>query len=152
MKMTTQMSGRNSKADPQLKGDESWPIHGDLITPEQAGVLIQLLKGKNRYWDCLPKAQIVKTITGGVVCCGSCLIVSGDYKSEYGYYFNPPYEFHAWVEVENGIIDISLPGVIEKGLYTSDAVGPFLLDRTPVILAGKPDPKWMKYVKFEEIH
>ena len=42
------------------------------------------------------------------------------------------------------IIDMALPGVIQKGLTTFDSIGAFLVGREPVILAGTPEP-WMMY-------
>jgi hypothetical protein len=81
---------------------------------------------------------------------GSLLVVSGDGKSEYGHYFNPPYEFHAWLQEGPIIVDVALPGVIESGLMLTDEVGPFISGREPLILAGEP-LTWMKYQAVDEI-
>jgi hypothetical protein len=66
-------------------------------------------------------------------------------KSNYGYMFKPPFEFHAWLQTPQGIIDVALPGAIEKGLTTFDDVGPYLIGREPFILAGPP-LDWMEYM------
>ena len=149
MKILTKLDSISSK-DPILKGDELWLINGTYPIPITK--IMQACKGLNRYWNCLEKAQIVQTILGkGDVIVGDLKVVSGDFKSEYGFDFNPPYEFHSWLEVEGAIIDIALPGVIEKGLTTHDEYGPYLVGREPVILAGKPE-SWMKYISYERVN
>ena len=128
-----------------LTGQERYPIVGKLVFPAAAyRVWEEEFKGLNQYWDCLPKAQKVQKAFGGIIILGSLFVMSGDYQSRYGYEFNPPYEFHAWVEIESGLLDFALPGVIEKGLTTRDEVGPFIVGRSPMILAGKP-PRWLQY-------
>jgi len=110
------------------------------------GKLLTSFSGLQRYWNCLEKAYRAQRLLGrGRVVLGSLLIASGDGQSEYGYYFNPPLEFHAWLDLGSGVIfDPALPGVIEKGLTTCDSVGPYIIDREPVILAGQP-LDWMRY-------
>ncbi len=81
---------------------------------------------------------------------GAAKVMSGDYMSTYGFEYNPPYEFHAWVVDNGNIIDLALPGVIEKGLITKDDVGYYLVKRKPVILAGT-EPNWISYKQFELI-
>jgi hypothetical protein len=143
---TTAMNGR--KADePVLTGTEDYPILGEKVSPEVIAEIMGRCKGLTTRWDCERKARIAQDVLGkgykAVV--GSLLVVSGDEKSEYGYFFNPPYEFHAWVVYQyGGILDVSLPGVIDTGLNFSDDIGPYLVDREPVILNGKA-PAWLKY-------
>jgi hypothetical protein len=149
----------------RLTGNEVYPVIGkpiegirDLIPDEKISTLLREMAGLTKHWDCLPKAKkCVEGLGFGVVVVGSLLVVSGDLKSEYGYLFNPPYEFHAWVVLSrpvkgkpHQIMDLGLPGVIDKGLNTSDEVGPFLVDREPSILIGAP-PEWCKYVPVEVI-
>lgn len=134
-----------SDEDPLLSGDERFPVIGDAISEIEALHIQTAIRGLNAHWNCLEKAQITRNVLDrGVVVVGSLMIVSGDLKSEYGYHFNPPFEFHAWVMHNGEIIDVSLPGVIDKGLTTHDEYGPYLVGREPVILASTP-LEWMKY-------
>lgn len=131
--------------DVRLTGTEWWPLIGWAMTKRQAQEIIRQCAGLKRWWNCLEKAKIAREVLqGGEVVIGSLMVVSGDGKSEYGYYFHPPFEFHAWLQQGDIVVDVALPGVIEKGLQTRDVVGPFLVGREPKILAGKP-MKWMKY-------
>lgn len=135
--------------DKIMTGKERYPIVGDLVTEEEAVKVLTELKGLNLHWQCLPKVEITKGILGiGVIAIGEIRVMSGDFLSTYGHNFNPPYEFHAWLEVGDGIVDFALPGLIEKGLNSSDEIGPYLIGRKPIILAGnKPD--WIYYKKIE---
>jgi hypothetical protein len=110
----------------------------------------------NKYWSCLEKAHVVSIMFGTnnqniITVVGSCFVKSLDGKSEYGYEFRPPFEFHAWnYVIEEGkrpkVVDVALPGVIEKGLSTFDSVGPALIGRDPVLLAGVEEvPEWLRY-------
>ena len=137
-----------SQDSPRVTGKEVYPVLGDLLSTKKAKEIQLEMKGLLLHWDCIAKAKIAQRYFGGVVVVGSLMVVSGDYKSEYGYYFNPPFELHAWVQFEESIIDVALPGVIEKGLTTCDAVGPFLVDRKPIILAAS-SPAWLRYEFFE---
>ena len=156
---TTGMSSLLDDTEAVLTGDESWPIVGEgfaedlaLVPEETVWRIMREMVGLNKYWDCLPKAKLAQEISNvGFVVVGSLLVTSGDGQSQYGYYFNPPYEFHAWVSLRppslspGPILDVALPGVIEKGLITSDDIGPYLINREPVILCGYP-PSWCQYV------
>ena len=136
-----------------LTGKERHDIVGDAVSKEIVDAILTDYKGLEVYWQCIPKAErALEIINRGELVFGSLMITSGDYKSEYGYYFNPPYELHSWIELEGGIIfDGALPGVIMKGLITCDHIGPSLVDRKPVILAGKP-LDWMRYQVYERKH
>jgi hypothetical protein len=128
-----------------MDGTESFEIVGNLMSPVQCAEIIKRCQGLTNRWHCLEKAQIAKRIIGdGIVVVGSCHLWSTDMRSNYGYNFNPPYEFHAWLHLPQGIIDIALPGSIEVGLNTHDDIGPYLTGREPFILAGKP-LDWMDY-------
>lgn len=129
-----------------ITGEEEWEILGNAVEPQVIQEIIQACSGLNYYWNCLEKAEKAQEILGrGTVIMGSLMVVSADFTSEYGHYWNPPFEFHAWVDLRNGsLVDIGLPGVIEKGLTTSDHIGPALIGRTPSVLAGPP-PFWLKY-------
>lgn len=135
--------------DLRMTGTERWPTRGKLLNEKQIKHLISQCQGMYRYWNCLEKAMLVCRFRGcGFVAIGACMVISRDKSSSYGHYHNPPYEFHAWWQKHPGIgqpvIDIALPGLIEKGLATSDHLGPFLIGRRPVIVAGRP-PKWVAY-------
>lgn len=131
--------------EPVLTGDEIYPIVGTALMYQDVRLMFRALAGMKRHWNCLEKAErVVKEMGRGQVVLGSLLVVSSDNKSTYGYAFDPPLEFHAWVQTGNNIIDLSLPGVIEKGLSTYDKFGAYLVGRYPVILAGEPEP-WMIY-------
>ena len=134
-----------------LTGTERYPIVGDAVSEDDVATLFISFQGLRKYWDCLGKAYRAQLFLGkGRVMVGSLLVVSGDWKSEYGYHWNPPFEFHAWLDLGSGVIfDAALPGVIEKGLTTRDSVGPYIVDRKPVVLAGPP-LDWMKYRPVEE--
>lgn len=146
--MKTNFTHRTSN-DVLLDGTEVWPILGNIIDMPTYKHIMQHCVGLTRQWHCLEKAMMVKRVVPNCnVIIGKCLVWSGDGTSNYGHEFNPPYEFHAWCQHPDGIIDIALPGLIEKGLTTSDEYGPFLVGRKPVILAGK-EPQWAHYVPHE---
>ena len=134
----------------KMTGEERYPVIGSLLSQDNADFIIGLLcKGLNPFWDCLPKALLVKERFGfGHIMLGSCLVYNSDMSAYYGYEFFPPYEFHAWwqrtTEDNSVIIDIALPGVILKGNKVIDSQGPILYGREPSILAGYP-PFWIKY-------
>jgi hypothetical protein len=147
---TTGFSNITEDTNEILTGKERYPVIGNLLLQEEADLIMGRLKGMNRFWDCLFKnytAQVLLRLKrfGAIQVAGSLMIMSKDLLSSYGYYFNPPLEFHSWLRCDNGmIIDLALPGVIEKGLITSDKDGPYIIGRKPIILAGKPK-NWMKY-------
>ncbi len=103
----------------------------------------------NRYYACIQKAKIAATRLGiGHIHIGSLMVDSYEEGVMYGYLYNPPLELHAWVEIDTKIIDFALAGTIEKGLATKDEVGPFLINRKPIILAGVRPP-WAHYTTHE---
>ena len=134
-----------------LSGTERYPIIGDLIEQDLADKILTEFVGLKRYWDCLEKAQITKRMTDhlfnipSVIILGALDIHSVEPNCSYGFDFNLPYEFHAWVLTDKGIIDTALPGVIEKGLNTSDHVGPSLIGRKPYIIATDKKISWIVY-------
>ena len=150
---TTGMSSLMDDDNQLLTGEETWPILGDKVSVEQVQRIVHEMAGLNKYWACLPKTKWARYILGkGRIVVGSLLVTSGDGKAQYGYYFRPPYEFHSWLDLGNDpdgpILDVALPGVIEKGLNTSDDIGPYLINREPVVLAGIP-PDWCQYIPVE---
>lgn len=146
--ITTCFDTLNAKTNEKMTGKERYPVFGNLLIPEQIEQIMSRMEGLNRYWDCIEKARIAKEVVGaGVIILGECLVWSEDYKSSYGFYFNPPFELHAWLQPvwrTRVIIDVALPGVIEKGLITSDEIGPCVIGRSPIIIAGKV-PDWVTY-------
>ena len=134
--------------DKIMTGEERYPIFGGFVAETEANAILSMFVGLNLYWQCLPKAEITKGFLGiGEVVIGEIKVFSGDGLSTYGHNFNPPYEFHAWVEITpDVIIDFALPGLIEKGLNSSDEIGPYIINRDPIILAGMA-PDWIHYKK-----
>lgn len=154
-----------SSNDPILSGEEVFKVYGpefhDIMDGSTADVaklihsqkkeLIGRLRGLKRRWSCLEKSIIIRdTIGAGVVAIGSTLVWNNERDGTFGYYYNPPYEFHAWVELDKTpfIVDFALPGVIEAGLETSDQYGNILKDIEPIILCG-PSPEWLDYKAHE---
>lgn len=134
--------------DITLKGNESWPVFGDLITQAEADSVIAHWKEWKRHWMCLEKARWIAQNIGGVVALGELTIYSGKFESSYGFQYNPPFEFHAWVQSDRkggGIIDLALPGAIEMGMILKDQFGPFIVGRKPIILAANKAPDWLAY-------
>ena len=133
-----------------LEEFDTLPRVNDGSINELLKAMIADCKGLNPYWNCLQKALIAQKHMGGIgaVILGSCFVHSEDMKSSYGYEYNPPYEFHAWLAYGPVIIDIALPGVIEKGLGLCDQYGPILVGRKPAVLFGYP-PFWIKYTARE---
>jgi hypothetical protein len=150
---TTAFATMMGDRDQLLSGEDNWPIIGTAFPEDKILLILQSLAGLNRYWDCINKATIARDILNdGVVVVGGLMAISGDLQSSYGYYFNPPFEFHAWLECKNGVIvDPALPGVIEKGLNTSDHIGPCIIGREPCVLNGPP-LEWMQYKRVEIYH
>lgn len=132
-----------------LTGDESWPIMGNLITKKWANMMIKRFAKYQfkRHWNCFEKAYCVMEELGQTakVAVGDLTIFSHQFESTYGFIYNPPFEFHAWVEYKGGIIDIALPGAIEIGQKACDENGPFIVGRNAIILATDQVPKWLKY-------
>jgi hypothetical protein len=142
-----------SPDDPVLTGNETYPIYGPdnskivRFVRSERGPIMKKMKGLNRHYGCMEKALILRShIKDGVVAMGSLNIWNKDRSGSYAYYYNPPYEFHAWVVMHHPtfIIDFGLPGAIEKGLITADHIGPVLVDIEPFILCGQ-SPEWIEY-------
>jgi hypothetical protein len=129
-----------------MTGNEKFPVVGNAVTAVEITQVIQACAGLKFNWSCLPKSFKAKEVLGrGEIVIGSLFVTSGDEKSEYGFLYNPPLEMHSWLDLGDGLIfDIGLAGVIDTGLHSCDAIGPYLIDRKPVILAGVP-MKWMRY-------
>lgn len=134
-----------------MKGTETYPIIGNLLQQTESAKLLGLCAGLQESAQCLEKSFIVlrnKTPLPDspkmYLCLGAIRVWSTGGTSSYGHDFNPPREFHSWIEVGNSIIDLALPGVIIRGTRLYDDVGQVLTGRTPVILAGRP-PLWLQY-------
>lgn len=141
----TKLNFSDDRTDPILFGNERWPVLGDLYTADELAPVIECCGGLSRYWRCIEKAVIAQRyLNAGVIIVGSLFVVSNDELSSYGFGYNPPFEFHAWVQFGDKILDVALPGIIEKGLTLCDTDGPVLVGRSAVILAGTPLP-WMHY-------
>jgi hypothetical protein len=157
-----------TSVDPILNGEEFYNIYGPNFQENMDGSeervakiihsrkkdIISKMAGLKRHWSCLEKAIMVRRFIGaGVVSIGSLSVMNNEKTGTFGYYYRPPYEFHAWVELKQEpryVIDFGLPGVIEKGLITKDEYGYILKDMEPVILCG-PVPEWLSYRPYEYI-
>ena len=160
MKILTKTMAISVEKEELLLGNEFFPASSKLelsiISIEDVEQIMKQMKGLKRHWDCIEKAKRVKKyMRYGHVAVGSCLVWSDDFKSQFGYWFNPPFEIHAWwipsekVDLRSQIIiDFALPGIIEKGINTHDEMGPFLKGREPQILAGIAFD-WVEYKPFE---
>lgn len=140
-----------SDLDKKMSGSERYQIAGTTVSNEKIQATIEAYKGMSLYWNCLEKAQRAQEILQkGIVTLGSLLVWNKKYTANYGYLWNPPYEFHAWLNLgDERIFDPSLPGVIIAGITTIDKYGSILEGRTPFILNGVP-PKYTVY-KHKEI-
>lgn len=151
--------------DPILTGEEVFKFSGPKFRQIKDGSIAEIaerirsnrleimrnMKGLRRRWSCLEKAILVRRFIGsGVVAIGSMLVWNNERNGTYGYFYNPPLEFHAWLELDHTpfIVDFALPGVIEKGLETKDEYGAILKNIRPVILCG-PAPEWLDYKAHE---
>jgi hypothetical protein len=146
---TTALALYADDRDAILTGEEIYPIIGDgdiIITPDELISIQANLAGFNRYWNCLEKAwKTYSFLEAGELTIGTMLVWNEGHRSNYGFYYNPPLEFHAWLAFPGGrILDVALPGVIERGLWTFDEVGAAIVNRVPVVLAGIP-PDWLEY-------
>jgi hypothetical protein len=152
----TTISGEWDRED-VLTGSEVYPVAGSFLSLRAVTTILKCLDGLQVQAQCLEKAQIVQRILKHACPCeikmGSLYLLSADGQSSYGYAFNLPHEFHAWLVPLDGpgvIIDFALPGVVIRGSILKDEIGPFLVGRSPVILAGTPLP-WMKYTPVDII-
>ncbi len=145
---TTSLTTLDKDRDKLMTGAEEPIVVGFAVSYELVREIMKAYKGLNVYWNCIEKAKIAQEFIGrGEVWMGAMMVASADWQSSYGHYWNPPYEFHAWVELGRGeIFDAALYGLILKGTETYDHVGPALIGREPVVLAGLP-PKWMRYAR-----
>lgn len=138
----------DARFDVVMTGEERYPIIGleklDFLVAE----VLKEFRGLPLYAGCLEKATLAQQQFGGTIHLGMMRVTSGDGKSAYGFNYNPPTELHCWVEYGPLVIDLSLPGVIMRGLKLRDEVGPFLVDRTPSVLLGPP-PSWLYYRTYE---
>ena len=135
-----------------LTGEESYPIVGNTLSKDDCGWAMKMFAVMRwkRHWNCLEKAKMVADYLGKrEITLGELTVWSGDWKSTYGFKFNPPYEFHAWVQHGESIIDLALPGVIELGSSTGDTDGPYLIGREPIIIASEEVPEWIKYKRIK---
>lgn len=155
MGTTTKITSLFDRDAQALMADISYSVYSYGIKPrikqESVNTILHslYLQKLNRYYDCIAKAKWIATHLGlADIHLGSLMVDSTEKGVAYGYAYNPPLELHAWVQVGSYIIDFALAGTIEKGLNTKDEYGPFLVGRTPVVLAGTPAP-WMHYQTYE---
>ena len=166
-RMETTVFAPISFDDPLLTGEEVFPITGpdfrqveELIAAQSTKLIhdrrsdiMRTMKGLNRLWSCLEKSILVRDFIGsGVVNIGSLLVWNNERNGTYGYYYNPPFEFHSWLTIGKGpfIVDFGLPGVIEKGLQVKDQLGAILKNMKPYILCG-PASDGLEYTSYEQL-
>lgn len=141
--------------DELMIGNETYKILGNLLSDRDRIIITRGCSLLKLTADCDKKAFLVKDYFmcfrrefNWRVMMGSIKIFSLDMLATYGHNYNPPFEFHCWLEKEeNGkkfIIDLALPGTIIRGLRARDEIGSFLEGREPVILAGEA-PDWIIY-------
>jgi hypothetical protein len=140
-----------------MTGKEVYPIIGGWSVQTMVERSIKMFSENCLYLmaSCHEKAIIVKKeffagsknikMVGGKI-----RVLSDDYKSAFGFDWNPPWEVHIWLEWGKDIIDLALPGVILRGMNTYDEYGPILTGREPVILVGTC-PDWILYEKVTEL-
>lgn len=141
-----------------MKGNEQYPIIGNKITKAEVEMVSSRFNGLLLVGHCLLKAMWVQQYLEQnrddifTIILGKLSIVDRNNNTSYGFYFNPPLEYHAWVRSfkEKAIYDLSLPGAIIKGLNTSDDQGPFLKNIKPSILATGIGhvPTWLRYTAY----
>jgi hypothetical protein len=144
-------------ADPflhvQLTGNERFPVIGGMLPQKLIDKVQRKFQGFPKFAGCLEKNTFGKLLWGGKLVMGSLEIYAKVNHGRFSYQFNPPTEFHAWLvfpDLDNQILDLALPGAIQRGLSLRDELGSFLEGRKPVILAGHP-PAWLKYKSEVEI-
>lgn len=132
---------------------KSFPVTGELIPLDLIDKILSSYRGLSYYFDCIRKAKIAQSyLKDSYVSIGELTILSGDYKSTFGFNFNPPFELHAWVNWQGQIVDLGLPMVIEHGLRFIDDSGlPSLVDREPIIAIGNI-PGWIQYKEHERFN
>ena len=152
-KMKTTFSFRGS-SDPIMTGKENFEILGNAIQPEIVKTIVSHFAGLNLFYDCNRKVSIASHFLANLgiefeINFGELFVDSKEKSTNFGYKFNPPYEFHCWIGLPGeNILDVSLPGTILKGKLTSDNVGPFLIGRKEFILNGRPK-NWLHYTTHE---
>jgi hypothetical protein len=158
MQATTKITTLFDEDSQEIMTGEMYEIYPNISTPVIKEIQQKIIDAKlNRYFDCIQKAKIAAIHLGiPAIRLGSLFVDSTEVGVQYGYNYNPPLELHAWVQIDNNVIDFALAGTIEKGLKTKDEFGSFLIDRKPIILAGTPPP-WVHYqtheiVLLEDVH
>lgn len=144
--------GTMSNCEPVLTRMHRYPVVGRVVPLRDVKAIERKCRGLMVYWNCIEKARVAwRHLRVGRVVVGSLMVRSGNNTSAYGHHFNPPFELHAWLDLDGGnILDMGLPGVIAKGLKLRDKDGPILIKRRAIILNGQPID-WLHYEEAEEI-
>lgn len=126
-----------------MTGEEMYPISGKMLTEWGLAQIYKECKGLQLYGDCLAKNlkafEFLHDNFGvaPVLCMGALEI--GYRETEYGFLYNPPHEFHAFLcfpKDYGAIVDVALPGAILRGQRMRDERGYFLCGPYPMVLAG----------------
>lgn len=141
--------------DEIMTGEERYYIPGALIKPLRSGVIQSRFTGLKLYADCILKneiAQVVIDHSCWSMVIGGLKIWNKERNGTYGFNYNPPFEFHTWLQNEKKeIIVFALPGVILRALKAKDEFGYIITGRKPEILAGMP-PDWLLYSAFSRLY
>jgi len=149
--------------NPILTGGEHYKIitSGNYIVDDILnGIITSIIKsyaGLPLHSVCALKSIIAHLILKKLnitssLCYGSFYIYATDGLSNYGCEYIPPYEYHAWLAVDDIILDMGLPGMIHIGENTKDSIGPFVTGWEPSIMASKSHPllQYKQHVIFED--
>jgi hypothetical protein len=124
-----------------MRGDEAYKIVGGILTEKDMAIIGQSFKGLQLYGDCLSKNlkafEYLNRRGDFFICMGSLEVCYQN--TEYGFLFNPPFEFHAFLVSfprRKLVVDVSLPGVILRAQQSGDAQGRWLDGLEPFIMAG----------------
>ena len=139
--------------DNRMTGDEIYPILADrsdgvamVIGTELARThIFRSFKGYLTFGDCLSKNKmtfnIVERLFPGKfeLAKGSMRIFCKKTQCLYGFNWNPPLEYHVWIQKKENhayIIDMALPGVILRGSESGDDKGFFIEGMKPFAYIG----------------
>ena len=142
MLYVTDEPAEDARAD--LKCDGTiYPLRGQEIDPQDWILLTRFFQEQQllRFAGCMEKAVATYLHCGFkekgyLAVAGDMRVFDGD--TAYGFDFNPPHEFHVWLErrshANRTVVDVSLPGVIERAHERG-----YLTHVQPFAIAGSLD-------------
>lgn len=142
-------------ANNRMTGEENYPIYASKSDPTGISIAQELqrlqifstFKGYLTFGDCYSKAKIVHNIVNRlfpdkfVLAKGAMRIYCKETECLYGFNWNPPLEYHTWLQLKNKtgnpyIVDMALPGVILRGSASGDEHGKFITGMPPFAYVG----------------